>query len=489
MHKLNLTRDGSLWLQHVLDPFKDLPVGCSGFPDTDCGASVVQVVKQSAQVYSTFGTNTWDCNMFLDTVATSNQLVALPVYKNGYAATTGMGGAAYANGGLIIRSANSGTNLDMTTTTQSLPLDYSYYNKSETRVIAMGFEVHNTTADLTKQGSVAYWRVPAEADTPSVITLIDNEGTSPCIPISYTCNTLQEPPNSLTEAVILPGTIQTEAAKGAYVVSVMSQESNPARETNPSFFNRTSAGVEYGNTIDKTPTTIPVVYTTGVAQEIPYCLGGAYFTGLSPTTTLTVNTVMIVERFVKANASQDLITLASPSAPFDPAALRIYSEVAKTLATGVPVSENGLGDWISGIASTIAKYAGPVLSGIGQAINHVNEQDNPRPAPRLQPVIVEEVIRPVVVSKPAAKIKKDNSRVLALEKQILELTTALAARATVPEPRVRIARVQNPPRQQRRNDTNGEQRMNPNNTQTWMNPGRRQPNYGDVIRSRTSHYR
>lgn len=482
LNSLDVTPDGQLWLQHALDPFKDLPTPCRGFPDTDSGASVVQVVKMSNQVYSTFGTNTWDCNIFLDTVATSIPLVTVPVIQYGYATSVGIINTPYNQGGVVIRAAPSGTPLELEKTTGNMPLPDSYYDETETRIIAMGLEVHNTTAELTKQGAVAYWRVPAESDVPSVISLMDNFGASASIPVAYPLNTMQEPPNTLAQAVLLPGTIQMEAKEGAYITGVMSQESNPARERAPSYFYRRSNGKNYGLNILKVGT-VPVCYTNCAAQEIPFCLSGAFFTGLSPTTTLTVNVTYMVERFVKNTASNDLITLASPSAPFDANAMRIYSEVAKTLATGVPVSENGLGDWVSGIASTIARYAGPVLSGIGNAINQVNDQDHPRSSP----AVILEQPKTIVVQDNKNK-NKDNKKIASLEKQIAELTAALTKRPTptpvrvVTQPARQQARVVQPQRAvQQRNHTDATNRFNPNSTQTW-----RQPN--EYVRRRVARY-
>lgn len=496
--RAGVTPQGQAWLEHVLDPFKDLPVPCAGYPDTDCGASVVQIIKQSKTIATPAGLAgaNWDCNIFMDSVATDLPLALTDYTFNGVVRRDTQAVQTFHNGGAVIRSGASGAALPMDKTVDNLSLDPNYYASTETRVIAMAFEVHNTTAEIYRQGQVCYYRCPAENTKNFITTCTEDSGTTACIPASYMTSYMETPPQTLTEAVLLPGAQQTEAEKGAYVVSVMSENENKATAALPMAFMRVE---EDGKVYYPSITSVgagKLINMVGYSQqEIPYCISGAYFAGLSPQTTLTVNTVFIVERFVNATGDNNLITLANPSAPYDPAALEMYSEVAKGLACGVPVRENGLGDWISGIASTIAKYAGPVLTGVGNAINNVNERDRREENPQLyaaqqqQQIPLPPIPRVEVIK--TKKIKKEKTK---KEPEIREVIV------------YRNPPVNNPPRhiqpqqqqqhqfnqqlrqmQQRiplpsipgRNHSDNRSQMQPYNTNTWQTfasqPGNRRP--------------
>jgi len=90
---------------------------------------------------------------------------------------------------------------------------------------------------------------------------------------------------------------------------------------------------------------------------------GAYFSGLSASTTLQVNAIYIVERFPTAQET-DLVVLAKPSCRADDAAIQLYSEVSRMMPVGVPQRMNGLGEWFSDAVSAASDFISPVLSAI-----------------------------------------------------------------------------------------------------------------------------
>jgi len=90
---------------------------------------------------------------------------------------------------------------------------------------------------------------------------------------------------------------------------------------------------------------------------------GAYFQGLSNSTTLQINAIYIVERF-PTYQDTDLVVLAKPSCRADCAALELYSEVIRQMPVGVPQKMNGLGEWFSDAVSAASDFISPVLSAI-----------------------------------------------------------------------------------------------------------------------------
>jgi len=92
--------------------------------------------------------------------------------------------------------------------------------------------------------------------------------------------------------------------------------------------------------------------------RIPYNSKIAYFSGLSDTSTLNVNYNVWLER-CPTQKDADLITMATPSAKYDPMALEIYALIMTEMPIGVFVKENGLGDWFAhGVASAVDYITG-----------------------------------------------------------------------------------------------------------------------------------
>jgi hypothetical protein len=115
----------------------------------------------------------------------------------------------------------------------------------------------------------------------------------------------------------------------------------------------------------------PLPYPTGVdnvnilgAREIQWAnmdVSGAFFTGLSLLTTLTINWNIYIERF-PSDLETDLVVLARPSPAYCPMAFELYKSIAMSLPVGVMQKENGLGDWFRDAVSSVAEFVTPVLS-------------------------------------------------------------------------------------------------------------------------------
>jgi len=89
-------------------------------------------------------------------------------------------------------------------------------------------------------------------------------------------------------------------------------------------------------------------------------MSGSFFTGLSASTTLTINEIVYIERFPTQD-DLDLIVSAKRSPEYDIKALEAYSIIAQSLPVAVPFSENGLGDWFKSAVNTAAEYLTPAL--------------------------------------------------------------------------------------------------------------------------------
>lgn len=183
-------------------------------------------------------------------------------------------------------------------------------------------------------------------------------------------------PDTLAEAMLLPGTRQWEAKDGVYSVVPFTSKPNTA-----SYGTTTAPAIYRDSTYNPAPGSVtpggnymniltPTI-TSGNHLSFPFSKvapvhsKGAIITGMAATSRYTINVNFFVESFPDLS-DQSTLLLATPSAQYDPVALEIISQITKELPIAVPVSENGFGDWFAGIVADIA----PVLSGVALAMGH-----------------------------------------------------------------------------------------------------------------------
>jgi hypothetical protein len=182
----------------------------------------------------------------------------------------------------------------------------------------------------------------------------------------------KQPPKNVAEANLLKGTRTWGAEHGVYATCVQNDVSNP-------LLSGANTGVvgDYIPTVNVLASNVLVgsrtTVSSGVAPDIvipvaqqilPFDTTGAFFTGLSNATVLTVKLKVYVERAPTPYESS-LAVLATPSAGYDVTALELYSHAISQLPVAVTVSENGLGDWFRGVLNVIKNVAG----GVGGLLN------------------------------------------------------------------------------------------------------------------------
>lgn len=359
--KLGVTDSGRKWLELVSDPFKDLPMPPEGYPDQCMAPSVCQVIKRIYQIDKGALAGSFDVNIFWDNVPIQYSLAETEVSGNQYAQAGQVAGNAR-RGGLVIRRGDTGTPLthvdSITTDLDVLDL----YENTDTRLIAVGFEVHNTTNKLSVGGAVTVWRNgKLDDEVDGVATLIlDHVGDTVCIPCSVAELKLDNPPEEIADAMKLAGSKTWDAKDGVYIVPVMqSSENKPQSLSYYQMVSYDDDGTVFSNPITKTGTQNLIRTPACLNTKTPFAQQGAFFTGLPNASTLAVNIVMVFERFAD-DLNTDIASLSRPSPPYDFQAIKLYTEIAREMPPGVKVNMNGFGDWISGIASVIGKVAGVV---------------------------------------------------------------------------------------------------------------------------------
>jgi hypothetical protein len=428
---VGVTTDGAEWMKEALDPFPDEPRRCSGFPDQVSGPSVVQKLKYFLTVASPTPTTAalWDAHIYFDSFD-NNAALWNTIAEGMPDITLGVAGQTNANlsaGGLVVRTGPTNTPLLLATIDGNLPIPQSYFTNGKTRVIAKAFEVSNTTPPLYKGGAVTVYRSPAKATVRAGcfqknLATAGNVNNVTTLLIDYLV------PETISEVMNFEDTEVFEAEKGAYCVATLSE---PIIE--PLDFREAVTPVMYDAGANNAMTTQIVANPSGntfaANQVFPgkFNLSGAYLTGLSQQTSLTVTVHYVIERFVNQD-NLDLVVMTTKSPSFDPAAFELYSRAAAALPPGVPVGSNADGDWIKNVCDVLSTFGVPGMPLVKGAVDLWNG---------------------VKMTPNQNQINSEEKRLQQMEKRILSMTNKPAPRQNQPRKQIQQPRQPKKAKQQR----------------------------------------
>jgi hypothetical protein len=402
-----LSESGKTALIQLINPFTDFEITPRGYFDTEDSGSVVQVIKQTTTLGAPLAyAGVWDCNIFtlplmnqpvngVQEALTGNGCILLSYDDVGYPLST--------IGPVNIIAGPTGTSLNINSSyppagpnivASSLAPDPRYLD-GNSRLIGFGVEVHNTTAEIYRQGAVCVYRQPQtvfmDRTTHNVI-YTDGLPESPIFNLTayggaYSARIINDAPASTSQAMLLAGSQQWEAHKGAMVVPTLSDIDLPAQQFttvvpvvvaagSPDLIVQQS-GAPVTNHFNAKKSVVQNIGSSAIG--IPNWAGGTafasgpsnvkfnnfntagiYFSGLSNQTSLTINVIYYIERFPTPD-QLDLVVMASPSPPLDPVAERLYSHAMSMVPVGVKVGDNADGDWFYQTISDLARTFGPAL--------------------------------------------------------------------------------------------------------------------------------
>jgi hypothetical protein len=386
------TKEGKEWLTLALDPFHDYSIPIAGLPDRTHIPTAVQFVKRKVSISAPqglVGTQTWDCHVF--SLPLLSTLVSKPANLAQYAqCNPAEDSADFVTGTVnVVKSRTGNTTYPVNTAVdwENASIDISAYsptdgNKgSQIRLIGGGFEVHNDTAELYKNGSVTCYSSTNDWSDPSPAVVGDGL-TNPSYGIVMKA---RYPPVSSQEAALYTDAHTWSAKDGAYVPLRLDLDCPYTkfrpRSQNIAVFQHKEDGEPLSLTAKVvakadtfgTPTGNSTYGYTGVATNsngwlpAPVETTGAFFSGLSPETVLTLDIRFICELAPTA-ANPAMLTMCSPSAEYDPLALNCYTHCLLSLPPGVPVTMNEKGDfWRMAVKSAKKgmSIATPLISMMG----------------------------------------------------------------------------------------------------------------------------
>jgi len=347
--KLSVT--GRDWLTLALDPFHDYNHQIAGYPDADGSQTVVACYEYQSQISAPNGVaGNWDAHVLTTPLAVQEALyegtlnAGWSTFARTMDARQTVAGplTVYSNatGGALVPTSAAGSPMSIALPLGAQATDLAF---GMTRIIGLGFEIHNTTAEMYKQGSLTAYRMPNQpTDEQLTVSNFDGSIVSP-----YVAKLFRTPPASPQEALALKGSVSWSAADGCYAVSTLSSIVNPIRNFGSIGYIATgnaagAAGVAQAGpwvTVAANAAPAATLITPQLRKFTNFDTTGVFLTGLSNQTTFKVVLKVYVER-APTQTEPSLAVVATPSAPYDLAALELYSHCVSSLPVAAKVGEN-----------------------------------------------------------------------------------------------------------------------------------------------------
>lgn len=370
--KGSLTPDGRDWLTCALDPYHDFNHTLAGYPDAAVSQTVVSCYQYQTTVTAPEAGNEWDAHIFSLPLANTQTYKCQTLSATWTTATDANPLVHQLLGPLNIITNTKDSPIvpripvSATMATKCLPgLGVEEACSGVSRIIAIGFEVHNTTADIYKQGAVCTYRMPS-APGQNQVGYQNNAGPPATSYGAVSGKAFPQPPPTQGDAMRLKTARTWDAREGVYATCFQSSVDNPlVQMSNQQIMFIAEPDTGLASTAWTSPIApVPAgaannaVFVPTPTKTTPFDVTGAFFTGLSAQSSLVVKLRLYVERAPGWNLP-DLAPLASPSAGYDIHALELYAQAINALPAAVKVSENAAGDWWRAVVSVLKHVAGP----------------------------------------------------------------------------------------------------------------------------------
>lgn len=354
-----LTPQTSNILSLVTDPYHDYNLKATGYPDGIITISAIKRITGRTTISCPFtlaAGESWDFHVFTTPFHYKIQTANATLGGNTFEKQTGSTSLGpvnifyrkYDGAGVITQSHIESIGNSAPTVDES--------NSRQVRTVSLGFEVHNTTAELYKSGSLTVYRSPVVYNQVGC-WYKNGATTSP-----FSAMLIGSIPISLDAINLLPNSRTWDANQGAYCVTLPA----PNNVLSPYIPNN-------------------VVIQGGILTSSYNLLyDGAYATNASigrmQTYSPVANSGVMSSKFKDANQTfaldfrqileevpntSDIVTLsyATTAPTCDKVFLKLYKNMFNQIPPGVPVSYNSAGDWFRSIIR-IVKDTLPLLTPI-----------------------------------------------------------------------------------------------------------------------------
>lgn len=389
----------------MLDPFHDIQLTVTGFPDGYQQASVVQVITQQLSITKdpSLPTGPWDVSItmfpwlgpatapstpFVPSLAcagaltTQNTVTTGVVNRLDIPQVTDRSNFPY--GVAIAQNVTAKANLDYFNTsggsivTQCVGLP-STYSDSDFRIIGAAFEVENVTPVLTRGGTATSWQAPFPGKGAASTWQIVQTGTSTNgVLASFSGLVGQAPPTYTGDAVLLAGSTSWKADDGCYNVQKFHINDLVDVTENyvlPLMYQTSPTDSTYSLPLYSISPSVQISNFSGSAiaffntlcwdsiNMLDSDMTGTMFTGLDPTSILTLRVRWITQSFPGARDRLNVLTKPSPN--YSAAAMELITEANTRRMAAGRYCDNYLGESFFNSVQSIADTALPVAAAFG----------------------------------------------------------------------------------------------------------------------------
>jgi len=421
-----LSQPGIDWLTAAADPCHDERVVPTGLPDADSRPSVVLRIEKSRSISAPSGTT----GNWAFSVAANQWLYSNVCIDGSFVASDGT--YAYNANGIIVYESTALCGSVAQSAKAYGPLNFNTYSSdvatlwpdgtgafttpainaclsvmpddngqgirrtatcgTACRVIAAGFELINTTAELYRQGLITVAEVPRWRDQAFVAGYSNPPSHATnffAFPTQAEYDITDGPCPSIAVAQQYNRTAQFAARDGVYVPIRIDHQENEFQRPVPRYSAFTTSNItntvtsssiqpsSSAGTLNFTPN-IQTVFTPSNGyvtqppppqQYIPCYSTTALATGLSVQSTFTLRSVYYVEISpspLDPNYAA-LVLTTKPSPPRDQLALDLYAAIVQKLPVAVPQTWNPAGEWFGAFKKVVMNVLTPA-AGIGASL-------------------------------------------------------------------------------------------------------------------------
>lgn len=353
----NIPKHTSDMISLVTDPYHDYNLRATGFPDGKAVASAVQRNSNRVDIscpFSIAADQSWDFHVFATPLIGVNGLNPGVLSANSTLITVNTAAAQQAFGPVNIlykHYNNAGTVIN----TLLVALDGLSNADTQARTVSLGFELHNTTAELYKSGALTVYRSPVLVNEDIDMNLVT---TGTVTAGWYHATYLGQLPYTLTDVQRIPNSRTWEAAEGAYCVALPYYEN--AFSSNLAQNIAIKAGVLADSILIKRALATSSVAS---AQFSPLSCPGVMSSRFKDKEqTFTLDMRQVIE-LVPTSDNSTIMAFATNAPEVDRVFLKIYKRMFNNIPPGVPVKFNSAGDWFRMIAR-IVKEQLPTLTNL-----------------------------------------------------------------------------------------------------------------------------
>lgn len=226
------------------------------------------------------------------------------------------------------------------------------------RTVSLGFELHNTTPELYKSGSLSVYRQPVQSSL--MMPALAAASTS-LWPSYLICQV----PYTIADVQLIPNSRVWEAKDGAYSVCLPHPSNTFSATASANLVLR--AGIQTNSVLLNRFNFGGITHSTFSPLACSGVMSSRFTTA---DTTFTLDFRQIVESVPTSN-NPTLMSFATTAPMADLAFMKIYKRMFNNIPPAVPVHFNAAGDWYRGILAVVKEvlpHIAAVLPGAAKPI-------------------------------------------------------------------------------------------------------------------------